>query len=571
MKLSNFYMPTLKEDPADAEVVSHRLMLRAGMIRKLSAGVYSYLPLGHRVIKKIEQIVREEMDRSGAQEMLMPTMQTADIWKESERWKDFGPLMIRFEDRQEREYCLGPTHEEVIADLVRDELRSYKKLPFNLYQIQNKVRDEIRPRFGLMRAREFIMKDAYSLDRDFEGLDESYQNMYKAYSRIFERCGLKTRVVQADTGAMGGKDSHEFMVLAESGEDDLAFCTECEYAANVERAKAEFSRSEDSMEEVKPLEKIHTPDAATIEDLESMLDVSPRRMIKTMAYFADEKPVVALIRGDDELNETKLKNYCGAVTLRPAEAEEFPESFGSVAGFIGPMDLNSEVKIVADRRILNMNNSVTGANEVDYHYKNVNIERDVEEIEDYTELRRVQVDDPCPECSSPLEIKAGIEVGHIFKLGTKYSESMGVTYLDENGEEKPIVMGSYGIGITRLAAAAIEQNHDEHGIIWPQPIAPFQVIIVALGGSEEVAAAAENLYQELQEAGVETLLDDREERAGVKFNDSELIGIPLRVTIGSRSLENDKIEIQVRRTGEEFDLDRDGACDKLIEMLEDLE
>ncbi len=571
MKFSNFYLPTLKEEPADAEVASHRLMLRAGMIRKLSAGVYSYLPLGHRVIKKIEQIVREEMDRSGAQEMLMPTMQTAEIWKESERWKDFGPLMIRFEDRQEREYCLGPTHEEVVADLIRDEIRSYKKLPFNLYQIQNKVRDEIRPRFGLMRAREFIMKDAYSLDRDFEGLDESYQNMYRTYRRIFERCGLETRVVQADTGAMGGKDSHEFMVLAESGEDDLAFCTECEYAANVERAKADFSRQKDAMEEVKPLEKVHTPDATTIEDLEDMLDIKSDRMIKTLAYFADEKPVVALIRGDDELNETKLKNYFGAVTLRPAETEEFPESFGSTAGFIGPVDLDSEVEIVADRKILNMNNSVTGANEVDYHYKNVNIERDVEEIEDFTDLRRVQVDDPCPECTSPLEIKAGIEVGHIFKLGTKYSESMGVTYLDENGEENPIVMGSYGIGITRLVAAAIEQNHDEHGIIWPEPIAPFQVIIVALGGSDEVEAASENLYKNLQEAGVETLLDDRDERAGVKFNDSELIGIPVRVTIGSRSLSENKVEVQLRRSGEEFMLDTDNACEELVELLGDLD
>ena len=573
MKLSQYYMPTLKEDPADAEVPSHRLMLRAGMIRKLSAGVYTYLPLGFRVIKKIQEIVREEMDRAGAQELLMPAMQTADIWKESERWQDFGPQMIRFEDRQEREYCLGPTHEEVIADLIRDELRSYKKLPYNLYQIQTKVRDEIRPRFGLMRAREFIMKDAYSLDRDYEGLDESYQDMYRAYSRVFERCGLDTRVVQADTGAMGGKDSHEFMVLADTGEDELAFCTSCEYAANVERASADFSAEEkgESAEDPEPLEKKYTPDATTIEDLEDMLGVSSSRMIKTMAYIADDRPVVALIRGDDELNETKLKNHFEAVTLRSAEPGEFAEKFGSVAGFIGPVGLDQEVEMVADRRIENMTDAITGANEADHHYLNVNLERDVEGIDDFTELRKVQPDDPCPQCSSPLEMKAGIEVGHIFKLGTKYSESMDVTYLDEDGKEKPIVMGSYGIGITRLAAAAIEQNYDEKGIIWPKPIAPFQVIILALGGSDEVREASEELYHELQDAGVEVLLDDRDERAGVKFNDAELIGIPLMVTIGSRSLSEDKVEVEVRESGEEHMLKFDRACAGLEKLLADLD
>jgi len=573
MKLSQYYMPTLKEDPADAEVPSHRLMLRAGMIRKLSAGVYTYLPLGFRVIKKIQEIVREEMDRAGAQELLMPAMQTADIWKESGRWQDFGPQMIRFEDRQEREYCLGPTHEEVIADLIRDELRSYKKLPYNLYQIQTKVRDEIRPRFGLMRAREFIMKDAYSLDRDYEGLDESYQDMYRAYSRVFERCGLDTRVVQADTGAMGGKDSHEFMVLADTGEDELAFCTSCEYAANVERASADFSSAKkgDSAEEPEALEKEYTPDATTIEDLEEMLGVSSSRMIKTMAYIADDRPVVALIRGDDELNETKLKNHFEAVTLRPAEPDEFAEKFGSVAGFIGPVGLDQEVEMVADRRIENMTDAITGANEADHHYLNVNLERDVEGIDDFTELRKVQPDDPCPQCSSPLEMKAGIEVGHIFKLGTKYSESMDVTYLDEDGQEKPIVMGSYGIGITRLAAAAIEQNYDEKGIIWPKPIAPFQVIILALGGSDEVREASEELYQELQNAGVEVLLDDRDERAGVKFNDAELIGIPLMVTIGNRSLSQGKVEVEVRESGEEHMLEFDRACVGLEKLLADLD
>ncbi len=569
MKLSEYYLPTLKEEPADAEIPSHRLMLRAGMIRKLSAGVYTYLPLGYRVIKKIQSIVREEMDRKGCQELLMPAMQTSEIWKESERWEDFGPLMIRFEDRQEREYCLGPTHEEVVADLIRDEIKSYKKLPYNLYQIQTKVRDEIRPRFGLMRAREFIMKDAYSLDLDFEGLDESYQDMYEAYSRVFERCGLDTRVVEADTGAMGGKDSHEFMVLADSGEDDLAFCTECEYAANVERATADFEL-EESAEQAESLEKVHTPGATTIEELESMLEVDSSQMVKTMAYFADEKPVVALVRGDDQLNEVKLRNYFEAVTLRPAEAEEFSEHFGSTAGFIGPVDLKDDVEIVADRRIQNMSSAVTGANERDYHLFNVEIDRDVEGLREYTDLREVKEGDSCPKCGAKLEIKAGIEVGHIFKLGTKYSESMGATYLDENGSEKPIVMGSYGIGISRLAAAAIEQNHDDKGIVWPKPLAPFQVVILALGNSDEVEKEAEKLYQELQAEGVETLLDDRDERAGVKFNDAELIGIPLQVIVGSRSLSEGKIEVEFRESGEECNIDRDGAAERLTEMLDDI-
>ncbi len=570
MKLSHYYLPTLKEDPADAEVPSHRLMLRAGMIRKLSAGVYSYLPLGYRVIKKIEKIVREEMDRSGAQEMLMPAMQTAEIWKESGRWQDFGPLMVDFEDRQGREYCLGPTHEEVVADLIRDEIRSYKKLPYNVYQIQTKFRDEIRPRFGLMRSREFTMKDAYSLDRNFDGLDKSYEKMYDAYERIFDRCGLVTKVVEADTGAMGGKASHEFMVLADTGEDALAFCTECEYSANVERASASLE-NEKYEEEIREIEKVHTPGATTIEDLKSMLDIKPDRMIKTMAYIADDEPVVALIRGDDELNETKMKNYFEAVTLRPAHPEEFEDRFGSTAGFIGPVGLKSEVRVVADRRVKDMKNSVTGANKEDYHFRNVNLERDVENIEAFTELRRVQENDPCPRCGGDLEIKAGIEVGHLFKLGTKYSESMGVTFLDENGKEKPVVMGSYGIGITRLAAAAIEQHHDDKGIIWPVSIAPFKVIILALGDSSGVKEASEKLHKELKEAGVETLLDDRDERAGVKFNDAELIGIPIRVTIGSRSLSEGKVEVQKRFSGEELMLDKEEASRNIQKILSELD
>ncbi len=580
MKLSNYYLPTLREVPADAEIPSHQLMLRAGMIRSLSAGIYSYLPLGYRVIRKVEQIVREEMDRSGALEVLMPAMQIADIWKESGRWEEFGPLMVRFKDRNEREYCLGPTHEEVIADIVRDEVRSYKDLPFNLYQIQTKVRDEIRPRFGLMRAKEFIMKDAYTLDRDEEGLDKAYQNMYDAYVRVFERCGLDTRVVEADSGAMGGSGSHEFMVLADSGEDDLAFCTDCDYAANVERAEAglEISSSgasasaadnDPAADEAAAIEKVHTPDATTIEDLVDMIEVSPKKMIKTMAYVADDKPVVALIRGDDQLNEVKFRNHLGAIELRPAHPDEFPERFGSVAGFIGPVDLPEDIKIVADSRIQELEQAVTGANQKDYHLVNVNPHRDIKEIEAFTELRTVQAGDPCPKCGGALEIKSGIEVGHIFKLGTKYSSSMEATYLDENGREQPIVMGSYGIGVTRVAAAAVEQHHDERGIVWPLPLAPYQVIILPLGNSSEVSQAAEELYQELQDAGLEVLLDDRDERAGVKFNDAELIGIPLRITIGSRSLEKEEFEVQIRRSGEEFNIDRSTASAEIKKLLEE--
>ncbi len=603
MKLSKYYMPTLREVPADAEIPSHQLMLRAGMIRSLSAGIYSYLPLGYRVIRKVEQIVREEMDRSGALEVLMPAMQVADIWKESGRWEEFGPLMVRFKDRNEREYCLGPTHEEVIADIVRDEVRSYKDLPFNLYQIQTKVRDEIRPRFGLMRAKEFIMKDAYTLDIDEEGLDKAYQNMYDAYVRVFERCGLDTRVVEADSGAMGGSGSHEFMVLADSGEDDLAFCTECEYAANVERAEAALEISSpgtdataakaatnkaagdpaeasadtsnniaaDAATSKVEIEKVHTPDATTIEDLVNMIGVSPEKMIKTMAYIADDQPVVALVRGDDQLNEVKFRNHLKAVELRPAHPDEFPERFGSVAGFIGPVDLPENIRIVADRRIQELEKAVTGANEKDYHLVNVNPHRDIAEIEAFTELRTVQAGDPCPRCGGALEIKSGIEVGHIFKLGTKYSSSMGATYLDENGKAQPIVMGSYGIGITRVAAAAVEQHHDDRGIVWPLPLAPFQVIILPLGNSDDVGRAAEELYEDLQDAGLEVLLDDRNERAGVKFNDAELIGIPLRITIGSRSLENDEFEVQIRRSGKEFNIDRSSACSEIENLLEEIE
>ncbi|MGM0420533.1 MAG: proline--tRNA ligase [Bacillota bacterium] len=568
MKLSKYYMPTLREVPTDADIPSHQLMLRAGMMRPLSSGVYSYLPLGYRVIRKVEEIVREEMDKSGALEVLLPTMQTAEIWQESERWRDFGPLMIRFEDRKQRQYCLGPTHEEVISDLIRDEIRSYKDLPYNLYQIQTKVRDEIRPRFGLLRAREFIMKDAYTLDTDYDGLDKQYQVMYDTYNKIFSRCGLDVRVVEADSGAMGGPGSHEFMVLADTGEDELAFCTECDYAANVERAEAymDMDLKEPEVSD-KEIEEVFTPEATTIADLEEMLGLPASRMIKTMAYFADGQPVVALLRADDQLNEIKLRNHFSAVELRPAHPEEFSEHFGSVAGFIGPIGLAEDVKIIADPRIKELSDAVVGANKKDYHFINVTPQQDLDNIEDYTVLRKVQAGDVCPKCQGRLEIKSGIEVGHIFKLGTKYSESMDATYLDENGRETPIVMGSYGIGVTRLVAAAIEQYHDDKGIIWPVPIAPFKVIILPLGQADEVTEAAEELYANLEKAGIETLLDDRSERAGVKFNDAELIGIPLRITIGSRSLKEGKFELQIRKNGEETTIPQENAVEEIKSIL----
>lgn len=569
MKMSEFYLPTLKEDPAEAEIVSHKLMLRAGMIRKHSSGIYSYLPLAWRVIKKIEKIVRREMDRAGSQEVLLPVMQSAEIWKDSERWEDFGPLMIKFEDRKGREYCLGPTHEEVVTDLVRDEVRSYKDLPFNLYQIQTKVRDEIRPRFGVMRGREFMMKDAYSLDRDYAGLDDSYQAMYDAYSNVFASCGLETRVVEADTGAMGGKDSHEFMVLADDGEDDIVLCPECDYAANNERAYSVVQDgSEMSEEEKKELTTKKTPGQKTIEDLTSFLDVSEKRLIKAVAVLADGEPVLALVRGDDQLNEIKLKNYLQAVELQPVPEEEFSSYFGSPAGFVGPIGLE-DVKIIADNQIKSVVNGVSGANQLDVHYINVNPERDFK-VTAYTDLRLVKQGDLCKNCGSQLEIKSGIEVGHIFKLGTKYSSSMDATYLDDEGQEKPIVMGSYGIGITRLVAAAIEQNHDQYGIIWPQAIAPFQVIILPLGGGKEIQETAFDLYEFLQENDVEVLLDDRQERAGVKFNDADLIGIPLRITIGSRSLENGVLEVKERATGEEYNIPLGDAGNKILEKIEQM-
>jgi len=567
MRMSKLYLPTLKEDPAEADVVSHKLMLRAGMMRKHSSGIYSYLPLGYKVIKNIEKITRKHMDNSEAQEVLLPIMQTSEIWKDSKRWDKFGPLMIKFNDRKSREYCLGPTHEEVVTDLVRDEVRSYKDLPLNLYQIQTKVRDEIRPRFGVMRGREFIMKDAYSLDIDYQGLDKSYQAMYDAYERIFAECGLEAVAVEADTGAMGGKDSHEFMVLADSGEDEVAFCSSCDYAANVERATSK--KTEIDFEVEAEAEKIHTPEIKTISELEEYLEVPAAKMIKAVAVVADGEAVLALVSGEDELNEIKLTNYLQANELRAAEDEEFAELFSSVPGFIGPVELDG-VRIIADQRLKNMSGAVVGANEKDYHLKNVKANRDFE-VEAFTDLRSVRGGERCPKCDQgKLNIKDGIEVGHIFKLGTKYSENMGANYLDENGKAQPIVMGSYGIGITRLVAAAIEQNNDQYGIKWPKAIAPYQIIILPLGNDEIVQEKSEEIYQNLKAEGWEVLIDDRNERAGVKFNDSELIGIPLRLTIGSRSLENGVVEAMIRENNEKMEIELENLNDRVKDLFAEI-
>jgi len=507
------------------------------------------------------------MDNSGAQEVLLPVMQTSEIWKDSKRWDKFGPLMIKFLDRKNREYCLGPTHEEVVTDLVRDEVRSYKDLPLNLYQIQTKVRDEIRPRFGVMRGREFIMKDAYSLDVDYQGLDKSYQAMYDAYERIFAECGLEAVAVEADTGAMGGKDSHEFMVLADSGEDEIAFCSHCDYAANVERATSD--KVEIDFEVDSNFEKIHTPEIKTIDQLVEYLEVPAAKMIKAVALVADGEAVLALVSGEDELNEIKLINYLQANELRAAEEEEFEELFNSVPGFIGPVNLD-EVRVVADKRLQNMSGAVVGANEIDYHFKDVKTGRDFE-VEAFTDLRSVKEGENCSKCESgKLNIKDGIEVGHIFKLGTKYSENMGANYLDENGKAQPIVMGSYGIGITRLVAAAIEQNNDQYGIKWPKAIAPYQVIILPLGNDRLVQEKSEEIYQSLKDQGWEVLIDDRQERAGVKFNDSELIGIPLRLTIGSRSLENGVVEAMIRSTNEKLEIKLDNLEAKVKELFAEI-
>ena len=566
MRYSQYFIPTIKETPSDAEVISHKLMLRAGMIRKLASGVYNYLPLGLRSVRKFEQIVREEMNRAGAIEILMPTVQPAELWQESGRWEQYGKELLRFRDRKDAEFCLGPTHEEVVTDLVRREVKSYRQMPLNLYQIQGKFRDEIRPRFGLMRGREFIMKDAYSFDVDSSAADLSYDRMYQAYRRIFERCGLNFRAVEADTGSIGGSSSHEFMVLADSGEDAIVSCSACQYAANVEKAEV---RPLDVPEhaEPRPLERVATPGKRSIEEVSAFLCVDAATMVKTLVLMADNEPVVALLRGDHELNEIKLKNLLGCDLLEMASDEVVARVTGAPTGFAGPVGLAA--RMVADLAVKGMKNFVTGGNGADLHLKNVNLERDCR-VETFADIRNVVPGDACPRCDSGrLEIWRGIEVGHVFKLGIKYSKALNATYLDPDGKEQIIFMGCYGIGIGRTVAACIEQNHDDDGIIFPLPIAPFHCIISAInyGKEEMVKNACDDIYGRLVAAGVEVLLDDRDERPGVKFKDADLIGIPLRIVVGSKNLAEGKVELKSRRTGDVLLLTVAEAVEKVTTLV----
>ncbi len=555
MYYTQFFIPTLKETPSDAEVISHQLMMRAGMIRKIAAGIYTYMPLGLRAIRKFEQIVREEMNRAGAIELLMPGVQPAELWIESKRWAQYGKELLRFKDRKDNEFCMGPTHEEIITDIARREVKSYRQMPVNFYQIQTKFRDEIRPRFGLMRGREFIMKDAYSFDVDSLAADLSYEKMYQAYNRIFERCDLNFRAVEADTGSIGGSASHEFMVLASSGEDAIASCNACRYAANVEKAEGVRQKVK-GLTAQKELTKVDTPNKKSIAEVAEFLGLSQSSTVKALVLSNGEgKFVMALVRGDHDLNELKLKNYLHWDEIQMATDDEILRFTGSPPGFLGPVGLKSELDIIADYALESLTDFVIGANETDCHFTGANIGRDFD-IGQTADIRLIGAGDPCPRCSEGvLEIWRGIEVGHVFKLGTKYSSAMNATYLDKDGKEQVIFMGCYGIGIGRTVAASIEQNNDQNGIIWPLPIAPFHCSVIAINPQkdEEVMTAAHDIHDRLEATGVEVLLDDRDERPGFKFKDHDLIGIPLRIVVGGKRLAEGKVEFK-ERNGEEMQL-----------------
>ena len=551
LRLTQGFSPTLKEDPADAEVISHKLLIRAGFIRKLAAGIYSLLPFGLRSSRKMERIVRLEMSRAGAIEVLLPAVQPGELWKESGRWDFYGKELLRFKDRHERDYVIGPTHEEVITDIARREIRSWRDLPLNLYQIQTKFRDEIRPRFGLMRGREFIMKDAYSFDADDEGADRSYRAMYEAYQAIFARCGLKFATVEADSGAIGGSFSHEFMVLAETGEDGLVFC-ECGFAANQEKAELKDYATCAPEDPDLPLEKVPTPGCRHVPDLAKFLKVPLGRIIKAMAFETGQGPTLVLMPGDREINLIKLKNATGGVEPRLLEPEEAEKLTGVPMGFLGPMSLpeNCGMTIIGDLGVERLGGGVIGAGEEDMHYLHALVDRDFK-VGRRLDLALAGAGDPCPRCGKALGTKRGIEVGHVFKLGAKYSASMNATYDRPDGQTAPLIMGCYGIGIGRTVAAAIEQNHDRDGIIWPMPLAPYEVALLPLQvQAAEVMGPAEKLFQELMDLGVETVLDDRDERPGMKFKDADLIGYPLRVTISEKSLAGGQVELKHRDTRE---------------------
>ncbi|MBA4393508.1 MAG: proline--tRNA ligase [Desulfobacca sp.] len=566
MHYSQLYIPTLKEKPAEAEIISHQLMLRAGFIRKLASGIYSFLPLGVRSLRKMEAIIREEMNKGGAQEVLLPALQPAEIWQESGRWEKYGKELIRLQDRHNHEYCLGPTHEEVITDLIRHEIRSYRQLPVNLYQIQTKFRDEIRPRFGLMRGREFIMKDGYSFDRDEEGAGQTYQKMFEAYRRIFERAGLLFKAVEADSGAIGGSYSHEFMVLAESGEDAILACPTCSYAANVERADSLDLFQNDPHEEPKDRGRKDTPGQKTVEEVTRFLSIPPQRLVKTLIYQTEKGPLAVLVRGDQEVNETKLSKVLDCQELSLADALMVQKLTGAPVGFAGAIGL--ALPLWADETLKDLKNFVMGGNEKDSHYVNLNWERDVP-LPCFADLRTALSGEPCPTCRSALKSYRGIEVGHVFKLGDKYSRAMKATYLDEQGQEQFMIMGCFGIGVGRTVAASIEQNHDKDGIVWPMALAPFQVIITPVEwnpGTETTQCALE-IYEALKQAGIEVLLDDRPERPGIKFKDADLIGIPLRITIGPKGLAEGKVEVRERRTGQVQKVDKGQAIQLIKEKV----
>ncbi|MDD3149746.1 MAG: proline--tRNA ligase [Candidatus Gastranaerophilales bacterium] len=574
MQMSKMFFQTLREDPADAEVISHKLLTRAGYIRKLTGGIYTYMPLMWRVLKKIEIIVREEMDNSGAQELLMPILQTEELWQESGRWDVYGKELMRLKDRHGRQLALGPTHEEIITALVRDEIRSYRQLPVNLYQIQNKFRDEIRPRFGLLRGREFIMKDAYSFDIDEEGLDKSYEIMAKAYTNIFKRCGLETKMVRSDSGAIGGNVSHEFMVLTQtdSGENDVLYCDTCEYAANSNHAESRMPDARINGKYEKS-HKIETPNTKTIEQLCKFLNIPPSIICKTLVYIADSKPILALIRGDKEVEETKLKNAIGANEIRIATSEEIAElmsksGFSAEAGFIGPKGIKAD-KIIADKSVVSLKNFVIGINETDYHLVGANWSQDVDLPEICEDIRLSVAGEICPNCHGKLLITKGIEVGNIFKLGTKYSEKMKATFTDENGREIPFIMGCYGIGVSRTAAAAVERYHDEFGIKLPKEIGPFHVIVVPVNTNDELQFnTAKEIYEELRSQNFEVVIDDRNERAGVKFKDADLIGFPIRITVG-KTVNEGLVEFKLRDSGEMLKLTKKEAISKVKNILQD--
>lgn len=578
MKMSKLFVQTLREFPADAEVVSHKFLVRAGYIRKLTSGVYNYLPLMWRVLRKIEDIIREELNASGAQELLLPVVQPRELWDESGRWEAYGRELARFRDRHDREMCLSPTAEEVITAVARDGLKSYKQMPVNLYQFQEKFRDEVRPRFGLLRGREFIMKDGYSFDVDQEGLEKEYQNMADAYTRIFKRCGLETKMVQSDSGAIGGSVSHEFMVITttDAGENDVFYCDGCDYSANSNHAisklpPADVDGSKFGYSETK---LVDTPQTHSIEELCNFLNIPATIILKCLVYIVDKKPVLALIRADKEVEETKLMNAVGGMEIRIASAPEIEElmvekGFNAAKGFIGPKGMDG-ITIVADETVKDMKNFVVGINEEDKHMVGANLDVDIPHIEKFEDIRLVQAGEICPQCGQPLKVTRGIEVGNIFQLGTKYSKPMNAMFLDKNGKAQPYVMGCYGIGVTRTAAAAVERWHDEHGILWPIQIAPYHVTVVPLNDKDEQQmSVAKEIYAKLMNAGIEAVLDDRPERAGVKFKDADLIGFPFRITVG-KTISEGQVELKTRQTDLTESMTPEQAVEKVITKVKEV-